>query len=73
ADVGPGRALFEANETWHHHFVCRRCRRIFDVRCVKGRKPCLRLSARVGEADEAQIIFRGLCSGCGGQKKVRGG
>ncbi len=64
ADAGPGRALFEARRDWHHHFVCRRCGAVLDVPCVRGRKPCLRLSAPVGEADEAQVIFRGTCREC---------
>ncbi len=64
ADAGPGRALYEANAAWHHHFVCRRCGRIFDVPCVRGRKPCLELPSNVGRADEAQVIFRGTCRAC---------
>jgi len=65
ADAGPGRAVYEASETWHHHFVCRRCGRIEDVPCVRGSKPCLDPPDDVpGTVDEAQIIFRGLCHGC---------
>lgn len=69
AEAGPGRFLFEANTAWHHHFACRRCGRIFDVPCVKGKKPCLQLTARVGKADETQILFRGLCNDCLRQKR----
>jgi Fur family ferric uptake transcriptional regulator len=64
ADAGPGRTLYEAGEAWHHHFVCRRCRRVFDVPCVRGRKPCLSMPSRVGRPDEAQVIFRGVCARC---------
>lgn len=64
ADAGPGRTLYEANLTWHHHFVCRRCAKVFDVPCLKGRKPCLQMPSRVGRADEAQVIFRGVCRAC---------
>lgn len=64
ADAGPGRSLYETNAAWHHHFVCRRCGDVFDVPCVKGRKPCLEPPARVGTADEAQVIFRGRCARC---------
>ncbi len=64
ADAGPGRTLYETRTTWHHHFVCRHCGGVFDVPCVKGRKPCLKLPSRVGRADEAQIIFRGICREC---------
>lgn len=64
ADAGPGRALYEAGDTWHHHFVCRRCGRVFDVPCARGRKPCLDLPAGLGRADEAQVVFRGICREC---------
>ena len=64
ADAGPGRSLYEARGDWHHHFVCRRCGAVIDVPCVAGRKPCLELTAAVGIADEAQVIFRGVCRAC---------
>ena len=70
ADAGPGRTLFEARSEWHHHFVCRRCDAVLDVPCVRGRKPCMKLAAPVGEADEAQVIFRGICRRCGGGRKA---
>jgi Fur family ferric uptake transcriptional regulator len=64
ADAGPGRTLYETNTVWHHHFVCRRCGRVFDAPCVRGRKPCLRPPRGFGEVDEAQVIFRGRCRSC---------
>lgn len=66
ADAGPGPALFEAGDVWHHHFVCRDCGRIDDVPCVQGRKPCLRPPDMPPGAtvDEAQVIFRGRCPDC---------
>ncbi len=69
ADAGPGRALFEARADWHHHFVCRRCGKVIDVPCVRGRRPCLELPAPVGTADEAQVIFRGVCRACARKKR----
>ncbi|HEU4395837.1 MAG TPA: transcriptional repressor [Planctomycetota bacterium] len=68
ADAGPGRTLFETRIDGHHHFVCRRCGVVLDVPCVRGRPPCLRLPAPVGRADEAQVIFRGVCRACGGRR-----
>ena len=65
ADTGPGRALYEAGDVWHHHFVCRRCGSIRDVPCVVGSKPCLLPGGHAGgTVDEAQIIFRGVCDSC---------
>lgn len=65
ADVGPGRALYEVAEHWHHHFVCRVCGAITDVPCVRGKKPCLEPPSAVeGTVDEAQVIFRGVCATC---------
>jgi Fe2+ or Zn2+ uptake regulation protein len=68
-DAGPGRALYEAADRWHHHFVCRKCGEIQDVDCVVGEKPCLQPMAVDGEIDEAQVIFRGLCAQCARRRK----
>ena len=64
ADAGPGPVLYEAGREWHHHFVCRSCHRVFDVDCLVGAKPCLTPGSDVGEVDEAQVIFRGICTEC---------
>ncbi|HEX3649796.1 MAG TPA: Fur family transcriptional regulator [Pseudonocardiaceae bacterium] len=65
ADVGPGAVVYEVADTWHHHFVCRRCGAIADVPCVVGERPCLSPGPGYGEVDEAQVIFRGVCARCG--------
>lgn len=65
ADAGPGPVLYEAGREWHHHFVCRSCHRVFDVECLVGAKPCLTPGTDVGVVDEAQVIFRGVCTACG--------
>lgn len=64
ADIGPGPVVYELENGWHHHFVCRRCGRVRDVSCKTGEKPCLTPQENVGEIDEAQVIFRGVCTGC---------
>lgn len=65
ADVGPGRALYEASETWHHHFVCRSCGTVIDVPCARGTKPCLDDPPGLDVSiDEAQVIYRGFCHAC---------
>ncbi len=63
-DIGPGRALYELADRWHHHFVCRACGLIEDVECVVGLSPCLDPGRVNGEVDEAQVIFRGICTDC---------
>ncbi len=64
ADAGPGGAVYEVATTRHHHFVCRGCADVIDVPCVAGHAPCLEGGAEAGVADEAQVIFRGLCKRC---------
>jgi Fur family ferric uptake transcriptional regulator len=64
ADVGPGAVVYEIADTWHHHFVCRRCGGIADVPCVVGESPCLAAGEEFGRVEEAQVIFRGLCANC---------
>jgi Fur family ferric uptake transcriptional regulator len=62
--VGPGSARYEYGIPWHHHFVCKACGSIQDVRCVVGEKPCLDASDIGGHIEEAQITFRGTCNAC---------
>ncbi len=65
ADTGPGRAVYEATDDWHHHFVCRDCGAVFDVPCSRGKTPCLSPPRNFsGTVDEAQVIFRGRCAEC---------
>jgi Fe2+ or Zn2+ uptake regulation protein len=64
ADAGPGPVLYEAAREWHHHFVCRSCHRVFDVECLVGARPCLTPGTDVGVVEDAQVIFRGICTAC---------
>lgn len=65
ADTGPGRALYEVSNVWHHHFVCRVCKTVTDVPCWYGEKLCLEPpSSLPGTIDETQVIFRGVCEEC---------
>ncbi|GGM72865.1 hypothetical protein GCM10012275_49370 [Longimycelium tulufanense] len=64
ADVGHGPAVYEVNRGWHHHFVCRICRRVSDVDCEVGTSPCLTPDGAVGLVEQAQVIFRGICPEC---------
>ena len=68
ADRGPGTALYELAEVWHHHFVCRECGAVIDVDCVVGRKSCLDVEMPGAVVDEAQIIFRGICADCAARR-----
>jgi Fur family ferric uptake transcriptional regulator len=64
ADVGPGAAVYEVADAWHHHFVCRRCGAVRDVPCVLGDQPCLAPGDDLGRVEQAQVIFRGVCRTC---------
>jgi Fur family ferric uptake transcriptional regulator len=73
AATGPGCALYEASDTWHHHFVCRVCKTIIDVPCATGVKPCLEPPPSLGgTVDEAQVVFRGVCDKCSIEKGLHG-
>lgn len=72
ADAGPGRALYEEGNTWHHHFVCLTCGAVIDIPCIKGEKPCLLPDHFSGLVEEAQIIFRGCCETCLAKREEEG-
>jgi Fur family ferric uptake transcriptional regulator len=65
AAAGPGRTLYEWAGASHHHFVCRVCNTVFDVPCVSDTSPCLATGDLPGQLEDAQIIFRGVCTSCG--------
>lgn len=64
ADRGPGTALYEIADEWHHHFVCRSCGDVVDIPCQVGSKPCLEIEIEGADIDEAQVIIRGRCPAC---------
>ena len=68
ADAGPGTARFEVAGDWHHHLVCRACGTIVDVQCATGKRPCLEAVLPGAIVDEAQVVFRGLCPACAGER-----
>jgi Fur family ferric uptake transcriptional regulator len=68
ADRGPGTAIYELTDSWHHHFVCRQCSIVVDVPCVVDQKACLHADLPGAVLEEAQIIFRGLCPDCAAQR-----
>jgi len=53
---------FDGDLTPHSHFVCQKCKKIFDVfeeiPELKNKK------LKVGEIKDYQIIFYGLCQKC---------
>lgn len=63
-DVGDGIDHYDADIAEHYHFLCRGCRKIFDIR------PCeLNLGAfppRIGELniEDISVVFSGLCNKC---------
>ena len=49
----------------HHHLICRSCRRLVDVDCAAGEKPCLSPSEDAGyRIDEAEVVYWGTCPEC---------
>lgn len=59
---GPGPQRYDANVVPHHHFRCRRCRRLFDVEPagIEG----LRLDERGFAVERAEVLLEGLCPSC---------
>jgi Fe2+ or Zn2+ uptake regulation protein len=53
---------YDADTSWHGHFRCHRCGKIYDI---PVRDDAIDLEALVGfEVEESQIYFRGLCPNC---------
>lgn len=63
----PARYEIERHDN-HHHFVCRKCRVLRDVRCEVGGAPCMDPELPEEYAiDEASVTFWGTCPACGAE------
>jgi len=65
-----GAVLYDPNpDPTHHHFRCRNCDRLYDVR-VEGVE-ALRISGEEGFVVESKtVLLRGLCPACSATGKV---
>lgn len=59
---GPGPQLYDANVEPHHHFRCRRCRRLYDVE--PDGVESLRLARRGFTVERAHVLLEGTCPSC---------
>lgn len=58
-------ARFEADMGAHHHFVCKRCGRIFDVRSPRLTRIDMRPDLPEGsELHSSRMEMRGVCAKC---------
>lgn len=57
-----GVKRYDANLDAHHHFICRRCRKILDIHhsAVRGR---FKLDSSY-KVEAYEVILRGLCAAC---------
>lgn len=63
------RSFYEARLEWHHHFFCRKCKRIFDIDIELC--PTLKANESDGHAiDDFQGYFYGECKEC--RKSING-
>ncbi|GAA5017870.1 Fur family transcriptional regulator [Streptomyces siamensis] len=60
----PARYETERHDN-HHHFVCRGCGAIRDVKCSVGAAPCMEPQLPEGyDTQEAAVTFWGMCPDC---------
>lgn len=55
---------YDANLSAHHHFVCRRCRRVDDVTAAELPSPAPPAHLAGCRVDTATLVLHGLCGGC---------
>jgi Fe2+ or Zn2+ uptake regulation protein len=59
---GPGPRLYDANVQPHHHFRCRRCRRLYDVE--PSGVETVPLAKRGFTVEQAHVLLEGICPSC---------
>jgi len=59
------RALFDANLSRHHHFVCTRCKRVEDIYWPEFDESMLpEKAAKVGKIQSRHLELHGICKQC---------
>lgn len=61
--IDPTRSFFETRTDWHHHFLCKKCGKVFDVEV----KPCMPMKSCVVDEhiiEDFQGYFYGVCKKC---------
>ena len=56
---------FDADTSFHHHFICNSCGKISDVYCTDLIKP----DTDVGTVTSCSVYFYGICKECEKRKK----
>ncbi|GFK92766.1 Transcriptional regulator PerR [Fundidesulfovibrio magnetotacticus] len=60
---------FDADTSPHHHFVCSRCKAIYDFFWDEFDRLTLPLdSEALGRADDRRVVLRGVCTRCMGEQ-----
>jgi len=65
--IDPERSYFETRTDWHHHFLCRKCGKVFDVE-VKPCSPMRKCMIEDHLIEDFQGYFYGVCKKCKGSK-----
>lgn len=59
---------FDPNTEFHHHFICRKCGKIKDIKTPICRYTCSQLEKKGYIVEEIEYKFYGLCNKCTAEK-----
>lgn len=55
---------FDADTSPHAHFLCRRCGRIYDLKCQEAVKKVEDLDMEGHQVSEVHYYYKGICKNC---------
>ncbi|WP_163329175.1 Fur family transcriptional regulator [Desulfurobacterium thermolithotrophum] len=58
------QSRFDPNTDFHHHFICKKCGKIEDVKVPLCRYTCKKLEEKNYIIEEIEYKFYGLCDKC---------
>lgn len=68
-EISLGKSHFDGNVNFHYHFICEKCKKVFDIFEDKKEIERIKRKIKVGEIKNIQILIYGKCQEC--SKKVR--
>lgn len=64
--ICPTEHRYDINTTMHHHFICKKCRQIYDIdfQCPNVEKISKKVQNKGHQIEEIHGYFKGICKKC---------
>ncbi len=63
-EISLGKSHFDGDTNFHYHFICEKCKKIFDIFEKEKKFQKIKNKIKVGKIKNIQILIYGECKNC---------